>query len=215
MYFFRSSGNAFILLDIVYADGSTVSQSTSVSLNGTAGYISCGPANLFFTPTKTLAGYTIEVHDSAPGAGTLVKSFTFKINDICDDEIDINTLYWLNQKGGWESLELERAPSGVIRQADSYISPQFSNSTGRNLSGGYTQTNLRFTKTVNLIRSIPAERGNAEYFDSLIKGREFYLKYYNGEQFIAHRFELEPQAYQGADISGTAFQLVGRLNNPF
>lgn len=215
MYFFRSTGSVFILLDIVYTDGSTVSQSTSIGLNGSAGYISCGPGNLFFTPTKPMAGYTIEVHDAAPGAGTLVKSYTFKIENLCEDEIDVTTLYWLNQKGGWESLELERSPIGVIRQVDAYISPQFSNASGRNLSGGYVQTNLRFAKTITLIRQIPREQGNGLFFDSIVQGREFYVKYFNGEQFIAHRFELEAQATQGVDRSGTTFQLAGRLNNPF
>jgi len=214
LYFYKKTGTVYVLLSIVYSDGTTDASSTSITLNGDAGYISCGPANLFSTPTKEMSGYTLKIYDAPPVDGNEIKIYDFVLESICEDEAFTMTFYWLNQKGGWETLEMEQINGGAGRNAVLYEQPVFSSSSNRHQTGGLSHADLRAQSSFTLSRKFESSPEAHKFFKSIYSGREFYVKYNDGMQYIAHKCEIQNGSYAGVGNKEVEIQIPIVLNNP-
>lgn len=213
IYFYRKSGSVYCLCTMFFTDGTTAEQSTSIALNGSAGYISVGPANLFAMPSKAMSGYKLEFYDDV-GLTNLVKTIDYEVEQICNDDSSATTLYWLNKKGGWESLQMEDFSGSVGRDQALYNQSIISNAANRESEGGLRGADLRATRVLSLLRTMDASQETYHYIQSLLSGREFYVKYFNGTEFIAHRCEIQNGTFGQVSNKEVNLQLPVILSQP-
>lgn len=211
IYVFRSSGEAWIRATVYYNDGTTTTQTTGRSLNGSAAYISSGPANLFATTTKAFSSYKIEVASSSSYSDSRV--FNYKIDTICNDERNATTLFFLNPMGGWESMEFEDHSIGGGRDVVQYRSPVMSDSVSLS-QGGILETDIRTSETLSLSRVVDTTEGLGEFVSAMMRGRDYYVRYYKGGQFRLCRAHMGSVNSQPVTAKTTNLQVSVTLNNP-
>lgn len=212
LYFYRKTGSVYALATVYYTDGTTQQTSTSITLNGSAGYISCGPANLFTIPTKPFVAYEIEIYSDV-GLTTLEATYTFKVDELCAEDLNATTLFFLNPKGGWESIEFSDHSIGGSRDVVQYRSPTFSDDISLSV-GGIQEADIRTGEVISLARIMDTTEGLGEFVSAMVRSRDFYVRYFKGGQFRLARAHMGTVTNNPVTAKQTSLQVSVILNNP-